>query len=83
LDNILTEANKLVNGDRNKDYGSPLEDFTRTAKMWSALKGVDFTASEVAMFMICIKLSRQTHQKKRDNIVDLAGYARCMSLCKD
>ncbi len=82
-EDVLEEALRLTSGDRQNQYGPPDQDFQRTAKMWSALKGVDFTASEVAMFMICIKLSRQTHQKKRDNIVDLAGYARCMSLCKD
>jgi hypothetical protein len=49
--------------------------------MWSALKGVEFTAREVAMFMIALKLSRETHQMKRDNSVDIAGYARCLDIC--
>jgi len=47
----------------------------------SAIKGVPFTAREVAMFMVCVKLSRETHQRKRDNWVDIAGYAKCGSLC--
>ena len=49
--------------------------------MWSAMKGVEFEAREVAMFMILLKLSRETHQKKRDNSVDIAGYARCLDIC--
>lgn len=80
-EDILTEALRLTSGDRQAQYGPPDQDFQRTAQMWSALKGVPFTAKEVAMFMICLKLSRQTHQDKRDNWVDIAGYARCGSLC--
>jgi hypothetical protein len=28
--------------------------------------------------MCCVKLSRQTNKPKRDNMVDLAGYAECV-----
>lgn len=73
--NILQEAQELIYNDRNTDYGHPLDDFTRTAKMWTALKGVEFTPQEVAEFMICVKLSRLRHRYKRDSICDLAGYA--------
>lgn len=82
-ENILQEAMSLVCGDRQATYGPPNQDFERTAKMWSAIKGVEFTPSEVAQFMICIKLSRQTHQKKRDNWVDIAGYAYCGQRCDE
>ena len=36
---ILTEAQGLVHGDRNSDYGHPLDDFSRTAAIWTALLG--------------------------------------------
>jgi 5'(3')-deoxyribonucleotidase len=78
---ILEEALEITKGDRQNSYGAPDQDFARTARMWSALKGVDFEPREVAMFMIALKLSRETHQKKRDNAVDIAGYARCMDIC--
>ena len=80
-DSILQEAERLVNGDRNAQYGPPDQDFQRVAQMWTALKGVPFEAREVAMFMICLKLSREVHQKKRDSWVDIAGYAHCGYLC--
>jgi len=79
---ILEEALELTTGARQAQYGPPTQDFDRTAKMWSALKGIEFTARDVALFMICIKLSRETHQKKRDNWVDIAGYARCGDICR-
>jgi hypothetical protein len=80
-EDILEEALRITSGDRQNTYGPPDQDFQRTALMWSALKGVEFTAREVAMFMIALKLSRETHQMKRDNSVDIAGYARCLDIC--
>lgn len=79
-EDILEEAMRITRGDRQAQYGPPDQDFQRTARMWSALKGVEFTAHDVALFMILLKCSRQTHQHKRDNWVDIAGYARCGSI---
>lgn len=72
---ILAEAAAVVHGDRRKDYGTPLENHTRTAKLWSAYLGVDVTAEDVCMLNALQKISRQKHAPKRDNLVDLAGYA--------
>jgi hypothetical protein len=80
-EDVLEEALRLTRGDRQASYGPPTQDFARTAAMWSALKGVTFEPREVAMFMILLKMSREMHQRKRDNWVDTAGYARCGSLC--
>jgi hypothetical protein len=65
---------KLVE-ERGSDYGHPKEDFGRTAKLWSAIKGIEFTADDVALFMICVKLSREVHKHKLDNLDDIQGYA--------
>lgn len=82
-EDILEEAYRITRGDRQAQYGPPDQDFQRTAAMWSALKGVAFSAKDVALFMIALKLSRQTHQDKRDNWVDIAGYARCGSIIRE
>lgn len=79
---VLTEAFDLTSGDRQNQYGPSDQDFARTAAMWGALKGVEFTTEDVAAFLICVKLSRNTHQAKRDNWVDVAGYARCGDICR-
>ncbi len=76
--NILEEANKLVDGDRNKDYGSPLEDFRRTAKMWSAIIGIEIDPRKIPLCMIALKISRECNKPKKDNLVDIAGYARTL-----
>lgn len=83
---ILEEAYQLTAGERNKDYGHPYDDFSRTAEMWNAMFAdritEPFKASDVARAMICIKLSRSVHAPKRDNWVDIAGYARCGGMCE-
>lgn len=78
--NILEEANKLVHGDRNADYGHPIEDFTRTAQMWSAIIGSTVTAEQVGLCMCAVKISRQCNRPKDDNLVDLAGYAETVNM---
>lgn len=81
-EDILFEAHRLVNGDRNNQYGPPTQDFDRTAKIWSALKGVEFQPYEVALFLASVKLSRLTWSPgKRDSWTDLAGYACCGWKC--
>lgn len=75
MDNILNEAENLIYGDRCKDYGSPLDDFSRTAKMWSGILGIDVTPQQIALCMICLKISRECNKPKRDNWIDIAGYA--------
>jgi hypothetical protein len=78
---ILLEAQRLVHGDRGADYGHPLEDFSRTALIWSAILGVEVTAEQVGLCMIGVKLSRQCNRPKRDNMVDAAGYAETVQMC--
>ena len=48
-DTILDEAKKLVYGPRQEEYGHPIDDFTRTAKMWSAILGVPIDAEQVGL----------------------------------
>ena len=82
-DDVLVEALRLTSGDRQASYGPPDQDFRRTADMWTALFGHKFEPKDVALAMILLKTSRQIHQRKRDNWVDIAGYARCGSICDE
>lgn len=78
---VLIEALALTKGDRQAQYGPPDQDFRRTADAWSSLFGWDCEPWQVAQAMIVLKLSRLQHSKKRDSVVDVAGYARCMDVC--
>jgi hypothetical protein len=83
-DSILEEAHQLVYGDRSEQYGGPFLDFGRTAGMINALfqdkLKKEFTREDIAMLMICVKLSRTMNKIKRDSIVDIAGYAETLWL---
>jgi hypothetical protein len=77
---ILLEAQALVHGDRQKAYGHPIDDFSRTAAMWEAILGFPVTAEQVGLCMCAVKISRQCNLPKRDNLVDLAGYAETVNM---
>ena len=83
---ILAEAASLIDGDRNAQYGPPTQDFKRTSDMLNALgyrlDGQMLAPSDTAIILACVKLSRLMHSRgKRDNWVDLAGYAGCGGEC--
>lgn len=80
-ESILAEADRIVSHDRGLDYGHPSSDFGRTAKMWAAILGIPYVSPEqVALCMIAVKISREVHRHKRDNLMDIAGYAKCAAL---
>lgn len=79
-ESILEEAHRLVNGPRQGDYGHPADDFSRTAQIWSAILDIEVTPQQVGLCMAGVKLSRECNAHKRDNLVDLAGYAETVEM---
>jgi len=76
--NILDTAKSCVCGDREQDYGTPEQNFSVIAKLWTAYKGVELTAIDVAVFLSLVKIGRiSSGHGKADNWIDLAGYAAC------
>ena len=82
-ESVCEEAQRIQGGDRQQDYGSPAKNFQDIANLWSTyLKvaldiDVDIKARDVAHMSILMKISRNVHKPKRDNWVDMAGYAQC------
>lgn len=75
----MVEANGLVNGDRQAAYGSPRPAYVAMAKVWTGMiahkLSEDLTAEDVVLLLAAMKLRRECLKHKRDNIVDLHGYA--------
>ncbi len=74
-ESVLEEANRLISGDRREEYGSVKESFEAVARGWTDIIGSPVTATQVALCMVWLKVMRETVKDKRDNWVDIAGYA--------
>ena len=77
-ENVLQEAMRITSGDRDGDYGHPAEHWSRTVGAINANYGTHFKPRDWGMFMIFDKIAREQNRPKRDNLVDIVGYARCI-----
>lgn len=76
---ILDEAKAIVEGSRQSDYGDPVESFERIAKTASMIAGMDLSPKECCAVLMAVKIVRERYRHKRDNLVDLCGYAHIMN----
>ncbi len=84
---VLKEALNCVNGEREKQYGNPEDNFERIADLWSVYLTslfedekivVEIDPIDVAKMMILFKIARSNGDKdKMDNYVDMIGYGAC------
>ena len=75
MSSILEDAQIRVYKQNEDVYGHPKINFERTAALWNAYLGTSLTAEEVGFCMILFKIARDMNRHKRDNLVDIAGYA--------
>ena len=71
---ILEEAQEVVYGDRQADYGTVTDNFNRIAKLWEPILQCPVTPQMVGLCLVQLKVARQLNKPKRDNLVDGAGY---------
>lgn len=75
------EAARLVLGERNESYGTPARDYAKTAQMWSGFLThklrEPITPKEAVLMMALLKISREAHAHKPDNLIDAHGYLMC------
>ena len=84
---VLDEAKTIVYGERTDQYGAPERAFGAIAAIWN-VQLQDYLKKpiepHVAAEMMCgLKLARQSKNHKRDNLVDLAGYAALAQMAAD
>jgi hypothetical protein len=81
---VGVEASKLVVGDRQKDYGDPLDNLETIAKGWSTIIGAEVTGRQVSLCMIWLKICRDNNGGAgRDNEVDICGYAHLLQFDRE
>ena len=80
---ILSEAEEIVNGSRHSDYGDARESFSRVATIASVMTGKELTPEDCCAVLMAVKLVRESFAHKRDNLVDLCGYAELMDQLKE
>lgn len=74
-EDILKAAEAVVNT-RGESYGTPAENFSRIANLWSIILNQNITVRDVGLMMIALKISRlQETPDHEDSWIDLAGYA--------
>ncbi len=82
---MLREAADIVE-ERGRSYGPPARHFARTVGAINAVLGhklaAPLTPADWACMMILDKLAREQHTSKRDNALDVAGYAACLHECR-
>ena len=81
---LLDKAKEIVSGEREKQYGSPENNFETISIFWNNYLNskdsntVSITSLDVAMMMALLKVARvASGTVKQDSLVDIAGYAAC------
>ena len=80
---ILSEAEEIVNGSRHSDYGDAKESFSRVATIASVMTGKELAPEDCCAVLMAVKLVRESFKHKRDNLVDMCGYAELMNRLKE
>lgn len=75
---ICAKAAEIVSGDREKTHGDKVENHANIAALWTAYKGFEITAHDVALMMALLKIARtKAGDSNPDDYVDGAGYMAC------
>ncbi len=82
-DSILEEAARIRSGERNADYGDAVESFEIIARVANAITGLELTPAQCCKVMLAVKLTRERYNHKRDNLVDMCGYADILNLIEE
>lgn len=84
---ILEEAAEITSVDRNKTYGPPLDNHSRTAALIAAylsgVNGREIDFRDTCWLNVLQKASRDVFHRQRDNLVDAAGYLRNIEMAEN
>lgn len=85
---VLTEAETIINGDREKTYGSPDKNLNTIAEYWSThinakyKVNIKLTYADICGMMVLMKQARLGNTPDHhDSMVDIAGYIALQEKC--
>ena len=82
-ESVCAEADRLVDTEKDSDYGPPKEDFEVVATLWSEYLNRNLTAHNVGVMLLLLKVRRLMRKYKRDTLVDICGYAKCLEMIEE
>ena len=77
----MASADRIINGERQDQYGKAEDNFAAIGIVWTTLlrnklkDGERIDARMTALLLAGMKVVRESNAPKMDNWVDLAGYA--------
>lgn len=80
--NILEKADEIVNQrseEKNRQYGSFDESMDKMRDIFNSMTGLQLETKHMFQAMIALKLSREAHAHKEDNLLDAAAYMGAMN----
>ena len=80
---VIKKADKILNNDRQSEYGDPKNNYAKIALMYNLITGDNIHGKDVAIIMIITKLVREGNKHKEDNLIDLCGYAEILNRLSD
>lgn len=75
--NILEKANEIVNlrsEEKEREYGPFSECNRKAAVIASIISNKTITVEDIYYMQIALKLARESHSHKEDNLLDLCAY---------
>lgn len=78
---LLEEAGSVIDA-RGDHYGTPMENFSRIARLWSVVLDIEIQPYEVGLCMDLVKTARLVETPEHwDSYVDKCGYAAATVEC--
>jgi len=74
---ILTQAEEIVNNrseEADRQYGPFSEGMERAAMIFNGMTGLNVGAEHMFKALVALKLSRESYQHKKDNLLDAVAY---------
>lgn len=79
---VLDTAKQMVDGDRQDEYGDPVENYVRQSLVLAGM-GITLTPEQIVKVQMAQKYVRAGRGHKLDTTVDIAGYAEILQRVRE